>query len=311
VTDVTFLAAGRLWLFAALPVAAAVYAVLQRRRRHAAVRFPNLALLASVAPRRPGWRRHVSAVALVVAAAALLLGLARPARTEPVPREEVVVVLVVDVSGSMLATDVAPTRMAAAVAAARDFVAEVPDSFRVGLVSFDDRAHVLATPTADHSAVLGALGGLARGPGTAAGEGLHAAVDLVAGGGPATIELLADGADTVGRPLSGAAAAAAEAEIPVHTIAFGTDAGRAEVNGELVPVPADPDAMRAVADATGGSFSEAATGAELLQVYDDIRGRITYRIEERELAAPLLGAAAVALMAAVAAAIRWSPRVLA
>ena len=266
----TFLAPDKLWLLAAAAALALAYLVLQRRRRHVAVRYPNLELVAAVAPRSAAWRRHVTAGAALAAVVLLLLALARPAVADEVARDEATVVLAIDVSGSMTATDVAPTRLAAAVAAAKDFVENVPDTFDVGLVTFDDAAHVLATPTTDRAVVTQALDRLTRGPGTAAGDGLFAALDTIAeatgetvspGEAPfAGVVLLADGASTVGRSLDEAAAAAADQHVPVYTIAFGTDQGTVEVDGETVPVPADPAAMSAVADTTGGEMFEATSG---------------------------------------------------
>ena len=165
----TFLASERLWLLVVVVALAAAYVVLQRRRRHYAVRFTNLDLLASVAPKRPGWRRHASAALVGVALVGVVLGLARPARDERVPKEAATVVLVVDTSVSMEATDVAPDRLRAAQAAAHTFVDGLPDGLLVGLVAFDGSTRLLATPTAEHAAVEQALDQLATGPGTAAG----------------------------------------------------------------------------------------------------------------------------------------------
>ena len=142
-------------------------------------RFTNLDLLASVAPRRPGWRRHVAAAAIGLGLVALIVGIARPVRDEKVPSDEAVVMLVVDVSASMEATDVAPSRLQAAQEAAARFVEGVPDKFQVGLISFDESTHVLATPTTDHAAVISAIDNLETGPGTAAGDALSTALDTV------------------------------------------------------------------------------------------------------------------------------------
>ena len=142
----TFLAPSRLWLLLAIAALAIAYVILQSRRRHYAARFTNLDLLASVAPRHPGWRRHVAAAAIGLGLVALIVGIARPVRDEKVPSDEAVVMLVVDVSASMEATDVAPSRLQAAQEAAARFVKGVPDKFQVGLISFDESTHVLATP---------------------------------------------------------------------------------------------------------------------------------------------------------------------
>ncbi len=316
----TLLAAGRLWLLLPVAALAVAYVVLQQRRRHYAVRFTNIALLDAVAPKRPGWRRHVAAATALVALVAMVLGLARPARDEKVPREEAVVMLAIDVSRSMTATDVEPTRMDSAIAAATDFIADVPRGFRLGLVAFDDEARILATPTLEHQVVVDALGRLLPGRGTAAGDGIEAALgaietvldpearteDELA----ATIVLLSDGATTVGLEPATAAEMAADAGVPVTTIAYGTDGGTVEIEGEIVPVPADPIAMEDIAETTGGQFFEADSASELREVYDDIQGRVGFTIEDREIVLWFVGFGLVALMLALAASMLWQARFL-
>lgn len=164
------------------PIAALVagYLVLQRRRRHYAVRFTNLDLLQSVAPRRPGWRRHVPAAAAALALAAATVGLAQPRHETKIPRESAVVMLALDVSASMAATDVSPDRLTSAVQAAAAFVAELPAGFQVGLVAFDSSARTMVQATNDHSAVIAALQRLTLGRGTAAGDGILSALQAVA-----------------------------------------------------------------------------------------------------------------------------------
>lgn len=316
---VTFLAASRLWLLVAVGGLAGAYVWLQRRRRHHAVRFTNLDLLASVAPSRPGWRRHVPAAATGLAMVAMVLGLARPARDERVPKEAATVVLVVDTSASMDATDVSPSRLGAAIAAGQEFVHGLPDRLRVGLVSFDRSTRVLAPPTTDHAAVVRAIGLLQTGPGTAAGEGIYTALDLLAASGAvgptggeqtAAIVLLSDGFTTVGRPAESAAVDAADQGVPVTTIAFGTLAGTVSVLGTEVPVPSDPDSMAAVAETTGGTFFEAFSAGDLSRVYDDIGSRIGYEVEQREISLVFVTVGMVLLLAGLGAALVWQGRIL-
>lgn len=318
----TLLAADRLWLLVPVALLALVYLFMQRRRRHYAVRFTNIALLDAVAPKRPGWRRHLTAAIAGVALVAMVIGLARPARDEKVPREEAVVVLAIDVSRSMSATDVSPSRLDSAIAAAIDFIAGVPDGFRVGLVAFDDLTYTLATPTLEHQVVLDALGRLEPGRGTAAGDAIEASLDAIATvldpnvesesaeDFAATIVLLSDGATTSGEDPAVAAQHAADAGVPVTTIAYGTDAGEIEIEGEIVPVPADPVAMQDIADATEGSFFEAASASELEAVYDDIQGRVGFTVEQREIILWFLTIGLVALMLALATSMVWQARFL-
>src|SRR4051794_29189895 len=142
----TFLAPHWLWLLAACTALVAAYVVLQRRSRHKAVRHPDLALVTSVAPRFAGWRRHLTAAAVVLAATGLVVGLARPARSMEVPRDEAVVVLAIDISKSMSATDIAPNRLAAAGAGPKKFVHKAPGGHRVGLGTFHIKGHTDPTP---------------------------------------------------------------------------------------------------------------------------------------------------------------------
>ncbi len=314
-----FLAAGRLWLLLVVGALSGAYVLLQRRRRHHAVRFTNLDLLASLAPRRPGWRRHVPAAAMGLALVAMVLGLARPARDERVPKEAATVVLVVDTSASMDATDVSPSRLGAAIAAGQEFVDGLPDRLRVGLVSFDRSTRVLAPPTTDRAAVDRALARLSTGPGTAAGEAIYTALDLLAANGAtggaegeqtAAIVLLSDGFTTVGRPTESAAVDAAEQGVPVTTIAFGTPEGTVSVLGAEVPVPSDPDSMATVAETTGGTFFEAFSADDLSRVYDDIGSRIGFEVEQREISLVFVTLAMALLLAGLAAALVWQGRIL-
>src|SRR5688500_14877082 len=246
----TLVAGQWLWLLAGVAGLVVLYVMMQARRRQYAVRFANLPLLASVAPRRPGWRRHVPAALIALSLAASSVAMARPARVQRVPREAATVMLAIDTSASMAATDVSPTRLDAARSAATSFVDDLPDRLRVGVVTFDRAARVIAPPTTDHSVIREALRNLATGPGTAAGEGIFVSLaaietsrtaddnrgDRASGNrSVAAIVLLSDGVTTVGRPVEDAAQAAARARVPVSAIAFGTENGTVEFAGQLVP----------------------------------------------------------------------------
>lgn len=314
----TLLAAHYLWLLLLLGAAVAAYVFLQSRRRHYAVTFTNLELLASVAPRRPGWRRHMAAAALALSAAALIIGLARPVVALRVPKDTATVMLVIDASASMDASDVAPSRIQAATDAAKQFLAELPDRFRVGLVAFDRSPRLVAPPTDDKQLVRSALDALQIGPGTATGEAVFVALEAIdsplgAAGpreNPGAIVLLSDGVTTVGRPVEVAAAAAADAKVPISTIAFGTPNGTVDVNGREVPVPSDPQTMASVAETTSGQFFEAVTGEELRSVYADIGSRIGYETEQREIGMRFVGLGTILLFAGAALSLIWSGRLL-
>jgi Ca-activated chloride channel homolog len=329
----TLTSPGHMWLLVAVVAVAAAYLLNQVRRRRYAVRFANLPLLATVAPRRPGWRRHLPAALLLIALASQVVALARPARAERVPRERATIVLAVDVSNSMAATDVTPTRLAAAQAAARSFLEDIPEKLNVSLVAFSGVAQVLVPPTNDHDIVRRAIDSLRLGPRTAIGEAVFTSLQAVqlqtegtptavdetpTDGGegegegaeqpPAVIVLMSDGETTTGRPESEAAAVAAEEGVPVWTIAYGTDDGYVEFEGEIVPVPVNREALAALAEATEGQSFEAATGQELKDVYAEIGSAIGYEERQRDISGWFTGAALGFALAAAAASILWFSR---
>ncbi|WP_046470550.1 VWA domain-containing protein [Allosalinactinospora lopnorensis] len=274
----TFLAAGRLWWLLALAALAALYVVLQYHRRDYTLRFTNLALLDQVAPRRPGWRRHVSAALFCLTIGVMILAVARPAMPVEVPRERATIMVAIDVSPSMAATDVDPDRLTAAKESARGFIDSLPDRFNVGLVQFSATAGVAVSPSQDHQGVADSIDSLQMSPGTAIGEGVFTSLQAIhsfdeeAGDDPppSAIVLLSDGENTSGRPVTSAADAATDAGVPVSTIAFGSGASLIEINGQYVEADIDKDALERLAGATGGHFYEAESEAELTDVYSDI-----------------------------------------
>ena len=300
-------------LLVALPLAAGLYWLLERRRGQDAQRFSNPALVPNLIAARPGWRRHFPVVLMLIALAALLLGLARPHAAISVPREEATIVLAIDTSRSMVATDVKPTRLAAAQKAIRAFMKEVPAKFRIGMVSFGDVAYVVAPATTNREVSEAALKALRPGEGTALGDGIARSIQLARGARtkdgerpPAAILVLSDGAQTQGvlQPLQ-AAQRAARFKIPVYTVALGTEAGVVEVPrpdglAERVTVPPDPATLRQISSATHGRFYAAPDGASLQAVYEELGSRIGRTTEDRELTAAFAGAGAALLLAALA-----------
>ncbi len=311
------------WLFVLLaPLAMlVVYVVLQRRRPDYAVRFTNLELLDKVAPKRPGWRRHVTAGVFLLALAALIVAVARPARDVQVPVERATVIVAIDTSLSMDATDVAPTRLEAAQAAAKRFVDLLPPRVNLGLVTFNGAAQVRVTPTTDRDAVVRAVDGLELGESTATGEAIFTALqaieDMPDNGAedpaPARIVLMSDGTRTVGRSEADASAAAVEAGVPVSTIAFGTPDGTIEYTDAttpptVIPVPVDEESLQTIADDTGGSFFTAATEQELSAVFDDIGSSVGHETAQREITPWFVGAALVLFLAAASLSLAWFAR---
>jgi Ca-activated chloride channel family protein len=285
------------WLLLLLVVAvlAAGYWLLQRRRRRDVVRFTNLELLERVVPKRRGWVRHVPTAVLLVALALLTVALAGPTAQAKVPRNRATVMLVIDVSLSMQATDVAPTRLQAAQAAAKTFADRLTPGINLGLISFAGTAAVLVSPTADREPVKHAIDGLKLSESTATGEAIFAALQSIqsfseslAGGGegppPARIVLMSDGKQTVPGPdgeneprgAFTAARKSAEQKIPISTISFGTLLGRIELGGRSTPVAVDDASLREIAQISGGTFFTAASQEELQQVYATLGEQIGY-----------------------------------
>lgn len=301
-----------------LPVAGLVvgYVLAQRRRQRHALRFAALPMLSRVASRGPGRRRHVPAALLVTALALLTLAVARPEADVRVPRERATVVVAVDVSLSMQATDVDPSRLEAAQRAATEFVEGLPDGFDVAVVAFSGQVTVLAPAGAERETAVDALGDLRLAEATAIGEGVFASLQQVeqatadSGGDPVPgqVVLLSDGTNTVGRTPSEAARAAVEAGVPVSTIAYGTPLGTVEVEGQLVPVPVDEESLARLAEEAGGTAYTARTGDELEEVYDDISSSIGWTTERREITQWVATAALLLGLLAAALSLRWGSR---
>ncbi|MBW3548025.1 MAG: VWA domain-containing protein [Actinobacteria bacterium] len=312
----SFLAGHRLLLLVVVAALGAAYVVLQvRGRRRYAVRFTNLALLESVAPERPGWRRHVPAALLLAALAGMVVSLARPVRDELVPRERATVVMAIDVSISMQATDVSPSRFVAAKEAAVSFAERLPQPINLGLVAFAGTARVVVPPTTDRSLVTRAIEGLEMAESTAIGDAVVASLDAVgtvpAGDGepvPAHILLLSDGDTQVGVPNEVAAERARQEGVPVTTIAFGTQEGSITFRGQVVPVAVNQADLQALAEATGGSAFQAATGEQLEAVYQDIGSSIGFQVEQREIGGWFVGLAFVLAVLAAVASLAWFSR---
>jgi len=316
----TFEAAGRLWLLAAVVALVAVYLVAQRRRSRYAVRFTNLPLLEQVAPTRPGWRRHLPAGFFLVMLALLVVGFAQPAAAVQVPRERATVIIAVDVSPSMEADDVPPDRIGAAQAAAHDFVELLPAEFNVGLVAFSGTAQVVVAPVTDRDALRAGIDGLDSSTisvaGTAIGEAIDASlqavrtVDVQASEEPppARAVVLSDGANTTGRAPEAMAEAAAEQGVPVDTISVGTVDGTIEQGGREQPVPVNGETLRAVADLTGGSYHEAATATELRDVYADIGSSVGFRTEQQDISHRFIGFGLLFGLATAGTSLLWFSR---
>ena len=312
---------------ALIPLVVLVYAALQRRRREEAQRFASSGLMPNVVTGSPGWRRHVPAILLLAALTALVLAIARPERTVAQPKRQATVVLVTDISGSMSATDVEPDRLAAAQDAARTFVSKVPETFRLGFVTFNQYAEVRLPPTTDRAQIEPVIRGLVADGGTAMGDGLRLGVDSIeaqlraqreAGDRrpPAAIILLSDGKNTLGdaQPLD-VARTAGRLKIPIYAVALGTPTGTIELTDQLglrqtIPVPPDPATLKQIARLTGGRFFDAEDAEQLESIYETLGTRIGFEQEKREVTAAFAGGGLLLLLLGGALGMRWFGRPL-
>jgi Ca-activated chloride channel homolog len=335
----SFGAAIMLWGLLVVPLVVVLYALAQRRRMRYAVRFTNLDLLANVVTKTPRWRRHLPSVLFLLALSLLLVGLARPQATVLVPKKGASVVLAVDTSGSMAATDVAPDRLSAAQEAAETFLDRSPRDLQVGLVAFSGMPVRILPPTEDHATVRELLGSLKANSGTAMGDALLNAVEISrprAGEGPASerpptfaeigksltgtrrpeekspaaVVLLSDGTNTSGEtmPLE-AAQKAREQGIPVYTVALGTPEGVVEeFGGGYKPAPPDKKTLRRIAEITGGKFFASSSAADLARVYDNLGSSLGFANEKREVTLAFVAAAFALLTASGTLSVLWFNR---
>jgi Ca-activated chloride channel family protein len=309
---VSFAAPAFLVALALVPLAAIAYAVAQRRRRAAADAFAGPAVRASALPRTPGWRRHAPVGLYGLALAALAVALARPEATVAVPAEQASVVLAIDRSGSMRATDVAPTRLAAMQAAASRFLDRVPRQVKVGAVAFNGRTAVLEAPTTDRAVMRAAIEGIEARGGTASGDGLQAALDLIRRGGenppPAAVVLISDGRSTRG---ADPVAVAREGGVPVYTVSLGTPSGTVtDQEGVTHDAAPDPETMRAVAEASGGRSFTVDDAERLTEVYERLGSQVATEREPREITAAFAGGALLFVAGGALLSLHWFRRLV-
>jgi Ca-activated chloride channel family protein len=298
---------------------AALYIVLQLARQRRMLRFANMELLESVAPQRPSQWRHVPAILLVTSLVLFTIAMAGPTNDVRIPRNRAVVMLVIDVSQSMRATDVAPNRMAAAQEAAKQFADELTPGINLGLIEYAGTATVLVSPTTNREATKNALDKLQFADRTATGEGIFTALQAIAtvgaviGGGdtppPARIVLFSDGKETMptnpDNPKGAftAARTAKDQGVPISTISFGTPYGFVEINDQRQPVPVDDSTMKKVAELSGGNWYNAGSLAELKAVYASLQQQIGYETIKGDASAGWLRLGAVVLALAGLAAL--------
>src|ERR1700720_2284259 len=283
------------WFFLFLVVVLGLiglYIVVQLARHRRMLRFANMELLESVAPKRPSRWRHLPAILLVASLLMFTVAMAGPTHDVRIPRNRAVVMLVIDVSQSMRATDVSPSRLAAAQDAGKQFAGQLTPGLNLGLITFGGTATVLVSPTTNRDATKNAIDKLQLADRTATGEGIFTALQAIAtvgaviGGGdqppPARIVLMSDGKETVpsnpDNPKGAytAARTAKDQGVPISTVSFGTPYGYVEINDQRQPVPVDDETMKKVAELSGGNHYDAGTLQELKGVYSTLQQQIGY-----------------------------------
>jgi Ca-activated chloride channel family protein len=300
------------WLLvglALIPALAVAYVFAERRRRRAAAAFASPRVAVSAVPRQPGWRRHLPLGLAGLATAALIAALARPQVSVAVPAEQATIVLAMDHSGSMMATDVAPSRLEAAKDAGEAFLDKVPDKVRVGGVVFNNRAQAVSSPTTDRDELRSALeAAMKPSGGTATGDALSTSLAMIQSQkAPGAIVLLSDGKATHGTDPLPIADKAKQLKIPIYTVALGTAAGTLP-NGDAVPP--DVATLQEIAERSGGEAFTADQADALSAVYEKLGSEVATKKEQREVTSAFAGGAAILLLLGGGLSLRWFRRLL-
>lgn len=334
-----------LGLLILIPILILVYILLQRRRQKYALRYASLSLVKEAMGRGPGWRRHVPAALFILALTAMIFALARPEATTLVPAAEGTIILAIDVSGSMTATDLVPNRLEAAKAAARAFVEKQPDTVQVAVVSFSDNAFVVQPPTDDKDALIAAINRLNWQRGTAIGRGLVASLEAIAektgqggeidlsqdnqngnGNSSGTAEpqptpmpkgqyqnaivvLLTDGENNQWPEPLEIAQIAADRGIRVYTVGIGSEEGAiVRIQGRAIRTRLDEETLRRIAEMTDAEYYNAQTEADLVKVYENLSTNLVLKTEKTEITAYVTGIAVVLSLIAGALSLMWFNR---
>jgi Ca-activated chloride channel homolog len=306
-----------LFLFVVLGVVA-LYIVVQLARHKRMLRFANMELLESVAPKRPSRWRHLPAILLVLSLLLFTVAMAGPTHEVRIPRNRAVVMLVIDVSQSMRATDVSPSRLAAAQEAAKQFADQLTSGINLGLIAYAGTATVLVSPTTNRESTKVAIDKLQLADRTATGEGIFTALQAIAtvgaviGGGdeppPARVVLMSDGKETVpsnpDNPKGAytAARTAKDQGVPISTVSFGTPYGYVEINDQRQPVPVDDEMLKKIAELSGGEAYTASSLEQLKEVFTNLQEQIGYETRKGDASAGWLRLGALVLALAALAA---------
>src|ERR1700682_4834812 len=310
------------WYFLFLLVilgVAGLYIIVRLARRKRVLRFANMELLESVAPKRPSRWRHLPAILLVASLLMFTVAMAGPTHDVRIPRNRAVVMLVIDVSQSMRATDVPPSRLAAAQDAAKQFAGQLTPGINLGLIAFAGTATVLVSPTTNRDATKNAINKLQLADRTATGEGIFTALQAIAtvgaviGGGEQTPPergvLMSDGKETVpsnpDNPKGAytAARTAKDQGVPISTVSFGTPYGYVEINDQRQPVPVDDEMLKKIAELSGGEAYTASSLEQLKEVFTNLQEQIGHEARKGDASAGWLRLGALVLALAALAAL--------
>ena len=333
----SFLWVWALWLLFLIPLLVTVYILVQRRRHKYALRYASLSLVRDALGRGPGIRRHIPPALFLIGLTVMIFALARPAANIMMPSEQGTVILTIDVSGSMRADDLKPSRIEAAKSAARKFVEKQPETVRIGVVSFSDTASIVQAPTRDRESVIAAINRLSPQRRTAIGSGILTSLDAIfedaktmpsqpANGdqietepaltpvapgsyASAIIILLSDGASNTGTPPIEAAKVSSDRGVRVYTVGVGSPEGTIlRTQGYAIRVRLDEETLKNTATRTDGSYFRADNETDLMKIYENLSTRLVFKAEQTELTAGFTGIAAIFLIMAGIFSLLWFNR---
>ncbi len=322
-----------LGLLVLLPLFVLFYFWVQRRRQRHALRFANLSLVKEALDKGPGWRRHIPPMLMLAGLAVMIVAMARPVAVITMPAQDSTVILTLDVSGSMAADDLHPTRMEAAKAAARTFVDHQPDGVQIGIVSFSDQASVIQSPTSNRDAVLAAIDRLQPEGGTAIGSAIKVSLNTLMGNpqgpdpvsnslapdpqaapasgtfGAGFIVLLTDGENTWGPPPMDAAQTAADKGVRIYTVGVGSADGTVlHINGQALRAGLDEATLKAIAQMTNAKYYNALSETDLQSIYQNLSARLVLKTERTEITAYFTALAALVSIIAAMLSMLWFNR---
>jgi Ca-activated chloride channel homolog len=319
ISELAFGSPDRLLILLVIPLMIVAYIIATHRKNRRGMRFTNTSMLDVVVPKQSQWRRHLAVALSLLSLITLTAAFARPKTQVDVPRERATVVVVIDASLSMEATDVNPDRLSAAKQAAVAFVKSLPEKYNVAVVSMSGNPNILVPPTLAHNTVENAINTIRLQESTAIGESIITALRALEQApkdpanpeaiAPGAIVMLSDGTNTAGRAPQQAAAEARAAKVPIYTIAYGTENGYVDLDGKREPVPVDHKLMQEIAELSGGKYFSAATPDQLRTVYNNIGSQVGYEKADREVTARFAGYglafAVLAALGAISLGARW------